>query len=295
MIKVNKINKLDPEIEEGNIEYKRYLINVNPERLEELATQMNWRLKEGNNQAIYYFGVDDDGTPYTITNNEKIETLKNFNLLLEKNNAEITKFIIKNGYFKIDIKRKTVIYPECRVVLLGDSLSGKTTFLSNILLDKIDGKSEARIYLLNHKHEIESKKTSSINCFYKIHNGIKFIFMESPGSIKYKRTKYKILLSVKPNICLLFMDKNENYNKFDKFLMDQLKIPYLMINTFNTTSEYNCKKIINKEILFNSILSFNIASHFEANHNKDYSVVKTSKAGGNSRFFFAVIFASVIQ
>jgi len=62
---------LIPEIEEGNIEYKRYLINVDSTRLEQLATQMKCRLSEGDNQAIYYLGVDDDGTPYPIKKKKK--------------------------------------------------------------------------------------------------------------------------------------------------------------------------------------------------------------------------------
>ena len=42
---------LNPEIEEGNIEYKRFLINIDESRLEQLSTQMKWRLKEGDNEA----------------------------------------------------------------------------------------------------------------------------------------------------------------------------------------------------------------------------------------------------
>ena len=82
---------LNPEEYDGNIEYKRYLINLNNTRLEELATQMKWRLDEGDGNAIYYFGVEDNGKPYLITTEELKETLNNFNLLLEKNNAKIIK------------------------------------------------------------------------------------------------------------------------------------------------------------------------------------------------------------
>jgi GTPase len=72
---------LSPEIEEGNIEYKRYLINLDTNRLEQLSTQMKWRLAEGNNEAIYYLGVDDDGTPFILTNYIEITDHKNFNLI----------------------------------------------------------------------------------------------------------------------------------------------------------------------------------------------------------------------
>jgi DNA helicase HerA-like ATPase len=93
------------------------------------------------------------------------------------------------------IRKKSINYPEIRVVLLGDTGSGKTTFLSNILLNKIDDDLiEPRIYLMNHKHEIETKKTSSINYNYKVFNNIKYVFIEAPGDFKYSKTKYKILL-----------------------------------------------------------------------------------------------------
>ena len=39
---------LPPEIEEGNYEYKRYISSLTKERFNELSTQMNWRLNEGN-------------------------------------------------------------------------------------------------------------------------------------------------------------------------------------------------------------------------------------------------------
>ena len=42
------------EIEEGNIEYKRKLTMTNIDRFDTLITQMNWRLNEGNGEAIYY-------------------------------------------------------------------------------------------------------------------------------------------------------------------------------------------------------------------------------------------------
>jgi hypothetical protein len=58
---------LKPEAEDGNIEYKRFLINIDQHRFEQLSTQMNWRLYEGNNDAIYYIGVNDNGTLYKLT------------------------------------------------------------------------------------------------------------------------------------------------------------------------------------------------------------------------------------
>lgn len=250
---------LNPEDDNGNIEYKRYLINLESDRFEQLSTQMKWRLAEGNNEAIYYLGVDDDGQPYQMTNNEKKETLNNFTMLVEKNDAEIINFevITTNNinYFKITIRKKTKILPEIRVVLMGDSQTGKTTFLSNILLSKSDHNNQARIYLMNHKHELESKKTSSFNCYYKTNSNYKFSFMEAPGSKEYQKTKYRILLGSHPDLCLLFTDKNNNINSYDLFILDNLSIPYLKINIFDETEDYYCKKLINQKIFFEKLIN----------------------------------------
>lgn len=255
--------ELSPEIDDGNVEYKRYLINLDDNRLEQLSTQMKWRLAEGNNEAIYYLGVDDDGTPFNLSEDHKKETLNNFTTILEKNNAHIINFEViktqdqnknKLSYFKITIRTKSFIYPEVRVILLGDSLCGKTTFLSNILLNKVDSaSSEARLYLMNHKHELETKKTSSINCYYKIWNNIKYTFMEAPGDDEYVRTRYKILLGTHPDICLIFSNSNNTYNNKYLNIVKNLNVSNILINTFDEQSEYNCTKLINKTKLFSEI------------------------------------------
>ena len=270
---------LEPEQDDGNIEYKRYLINIDSERFENLSTQMMWRLSECNNEAIYYLGVNDDGTIYNMTKQEKEETLFNFMKLVENNNAEIIA-TEENTYFKITIRKKNTMLPEIRVVLLGWSLnskelkladfqsgslnskelkladfqSGKTTFLSNILLSKLDTNNDARIYLMNHKHELETKKTSSFNCHYEKYMNYKFSFMEAPGYKEYQKTKYKILLGSHPDICLLFTNKNNEIDPFDLFIIKKLNTPYIIVNIFDSSGLYNCKKLIDKKIFFEELL-----------------------------------------
>ena len=50
----------------GNVEYKRCLV-CTEERLEKLTSQLKWRLREGNGEAHYFVGVDDDGTPVGLS------------------------------------------------------------------------------------------------------------------------------------------------------------------------------------------------------------------------------------
>ena len=57
------INKtFEPEEEEGNIEYKRYISTLSKKRFSQLLSQMKWRLSEGEGKAIYYIGVNDEAT-----------------------------------------------------------------------------------------------------------------------------------------------------------------------------------------------------------------------------------------
>ena len=75
--------KLKPEVEEGNIEYKRKIINPTSERLDQLITQMKWRLNEGNGEAIYYIGVEDNGSVSGISNNDLKESIKNIKIMIK--------------------------------------------------------------------------------------------------------------------------------------------------------------------------------------------------------------------
>lgn len=52
-------DRLPPEPEQGNIEYKLKLINPSSQRFEHLVTQMKWRLREGHGEAIYQIGKNN--------------------------------------------------------------------------------------------------------------------------------------------------------------------------------------------------------------------------------------------
>jgi GTPase len=52
-----KEERLPPEPEQGNIEYKLKLVNPSSQRFEHLVTQMKWRLREGHGEAIYQIGT----------------------------------------------------------------------------------------------------------------------------------------------------------------------------------------------------------------------------------------------
>ncbi len=248
---------LGPEDNEGNTEYKRHLVNLENKRIEELSTQMKFRLEEGNGIAIYYIGINDDGTGYKMSEDQINESLTNFNLILNKINGEIFEFeqFVENEivYFKITIVYKACIYDEKKIVLIGPSGSGKSTFLSNIILNKTENDNEARLYIMNHKHELLTKKTSSFNYHYLLDSNNKYVFMEAPGSFKYIKTFYKILMGTHPDLLFIFKDKNGLVSEYYENICSYMNIPYILINIWDENSEYYCKKQINKENLLKDI------------------------------------------
>ena len=72
-----------PEKEEGNKEYKRYLLwSLDKKKGSEIdfinrrASQMLYRLLEGNGKAIYLIGVDDNGKIYSLNEENLSETIR---------------------------------------------------------------------------------------------------------------------------------------------------------------------------------------------------------------------------
>ena len=83
-------NKLSPEKDDGNIEYKTMLINKDKSRIQGLASQMRYRVDEGSGEAIYVIGVTDDGNLEGVDDSEFIESFNNLSLAARENNYSIT-------------------------------------------------------------------------------------------------------------------------------------------------------------------------------------------------------------
>ena len=160
---------LPPEIESGNKEYKLKIIDKSINKLEKLASQLKWRLQEGNGLAEYYIGVADNGDILGISDNEYKDTLKNLNKIVKIINAKIIKKekkIIKENinYYVINITDDLLNFKSVRIIFIGPTNSGKSTIIGNLSKKiKDDGKGKSRKYVFNHKHEIYSGETSSIS------------------------------------------------------------------------------------------------------------------------------------
>ena len=126
-----------PEEYFGNIEYKRSILHKNNKRLEELATQLNFRLNEGNGKATYYIGVEDNGKILFQSDKVLEESLNNFKKICKIIKSVIISIKKQEYYYVINISKKNKKYKNIMILLLGATNTGKTSFLANLIKRKI--------------------------------------------------------------------------------------------------------------------------------------------------------------
>lgn len=138
---LEKTNQMKKERYFGNIEYKYKITNKSEDRIEELRTQMNFRLKEGNGECIYVIGVKDDGTPEGISEDDMRESLKTLEIIAKKLDAELNifywgqgkaenSFICQiSGTKKMEEQNKYFPKKVIKIGLLGESDTGKSTLV----------------------------------------------------------------------------------------------------------------------------------------------------------------------
>jgi len=88
-----------PEVEIGNKEYKRDLLSQQPKKifLHKRATQMKYRLLEGEGKAIYILGIEDCGRANGISKTDLELTIENIKQIVDIIKAKITKIRIYNS------------------------------------------------------------------------------------------------------------------------------------------------------------------------------------------------------
>ena len=292
LLKKNIYNKKEEDVTiedidtfHSTLQNKRLTSNL---RFNQLASQMRYRLNEGNGVAIYYIGINDDGSIYDLNNVEKTESIKNLRELVKYIDCRIDKLLFIDNYVKVIIKNKNFLkLKEKNILLLGDTESGKTTFLAYLIKNKLDNDySKARLHILNHKHEIETGRTSSFTCEYVNFNENNFVFIDSPGwdgvnsisdlsnlNMKSSRKRNKLVLTFNFDLIIFFDKPNKIWHKkkFYEEYAKYLNVPTISVNLFDECSFINLKSPISQEQMlsyFNSLLKKEIVK-FKTIHKKD--------------------------
>ncbi|XP_058799976.1 GTP-binding protein 2 [Phymastichus coffea] len=183
-------DRLPPEPEQGNIEYKLKLINPSSQRFEHLVTQMKWRLQEGHGEAIYQIGVEDNGKLAGLSKEDMKASLKTLRDMATRLGATITVLrertahrnytnkdsktnnnknkekkvaeVLIRKVRKDDRDEESVI--DLRLAVMGGQDAGKSTLLGVLTQGELDnGRGRSRLNMLRHLHEIKSGRTSSIS------------------------------------------------------------------------------------------------------------------------------------
>ncbi len=161
--------RLEPEREDGNLEYKLKLDPRNEDRLIKLATQLNYRLNEGGGEAFYELGISDEGLPVGLTEEEAKRSLEAMDMIVENLGARymiVRKEKGSRGYIYELLIRRTVDTPpiQISVALLGNVDAGKST-LKGVLVSGIldDGDGLAMSQVARYLHELKFRRSSSVS------------------------------------------------------------------------------------------------------------------------------------
>ena len=182
---------LPPEPQMGNIEYKLKLVNPTQQRLQHLVTQMKWRLREGNGEAIYEMGVEDNGIMTGLSEEDMDSSLDTLQEMARRLTATVqvlrqrkvdtaqTRTVAEILVRKVPEDQQAI---DLSVCVLGSADVGKSTLLGVLTQVRKTGKKcshcryfpcpqgeldngrgAARLNMFRHLHEIQSGRTSSIS------------------------------------------------------------------------------------------------------------------------------------
>ena len=159
---------MHPESDTGNIEYKLKLLKC--ERVDELATQMRYRLNEGKGECFYMIGVKDNGKiegindeDYKITHSLLLEIASKIKVSISILSSKQVHGS-ENKVYEYLVRETHNKYIEIKVGIAGGVDCGKSTLLSVLSKgEKDNGRGSARLAVFNHRHEINTGRTSSIS------------------------------------------------------------------------------------------------------------------------------------
>ena len=255
------------ESEENNVEYKRFLdCEDDEDRLKKLANQIIRRINSDNDdgycsgEALYYIGINDDGSLYECTEEEYNKSVSILDKILTKidcvkqeishkvyGNSHVGEFLIREKVCKMPI--------EVTVLMGGNVDSGKSSTLGCLISgEPDDGRGKSRLKIFNTKDEIKSGRTMSLahhilgldatgDPIYDnnytwadiVNQSKKLIkFVDLAGHEKYAKTTYRGYILIKTGISLIMVGGNmgmTNMTREHIFLCINLRIPFCFVVT----------------------------------------------------------------
>jgi GTPase len=145
-------------------------VNCSPERIVHLVTQLQWRLAEGNGEALYELGVGDDGALIGMTGEERDATMATLTTMADHIPADISierEVTLPNDRMALEclVRRRMIdedAFLEINVAVVGGQ-DGKSTLLAQLTRGAVDnGRGSGRYSIARHQHERVSGTTSSI-------------------------------------------------------------------------------------------------------------------------------------
>jgi hypothetical protein len=140
--KIKSMKEFEEELDYGNVEYKLKLLNKTKERIQGLITQMEFRLREGHGTCFYEIGVEDNGNPLGLNDEElkmSLDTLYSMTLQISAKMNIMNYFKGKEGLIaeimitKNDQQKESQDKPEVRIGLIGEEGSGKSTLVNKFV------------------------------------------------------------------------------------------------------------------------------------------------------------------
>lgn len=257
---------LVPENDEGYIEYKWSLVTPTRERFVQLVTQLKYRLSEGQGEAIYEVGVEDDGRLTGLDDEGLASSLRTLQEMAEELGAETSVVREKeghNGKVAQVLVRQTPKafedYVDLRIAAAGNVDSGKSTLVGVLTgcggLD--NGRGLARSQIFTHQHEVDSGRTSAVSQqimgfsptgevvnYTSIRNlswsdvvekSAKVVtFFDLAGHERYLKTTVFGLTAHSPDYCMLVIGANMGVLRMTKehlAIALALKVPVLVVIT----------------------------------------------------------------
>ena len=131
---------------------------------------MNWRLQEGQGEALYEIGVEDCGQLSGVSSEELDASLATLRKMADRLDASITILYqrqLDNQRHIVEVLVRKVPddqhFIDLRLAVLGTVDSGKSSLVGVCTHGELDnGRGRARLNLFRHLHEIQSGRTSSI-------------------------------------------------------------------------------------------------------------------------------------